>query len=71
MATEICVRIGSFIRVLRTEGGWTQTKIADHTETTREHLSEPENGQKVIDVRILGKVMRTFGLSLAKFFEGL
>jgi transcriptional regulator with XRE-family HTH domain len=65
------MRIGGWIRVSRTERGCTQTKLADHTETTREHLSEPENGHKEIDVRILGKVMRALGLSLVKFFEGL
>jgi hypothetical protein len=42
MATDFCVRIGKRIRVLRTERGWTQTKLVDHAETTR----EPENGHK-------------------------
>jgi transcriptional regulator with XRE-family HTH domain len=67
MVTDFCVRIGKRIRVLRTERGWTQTKLADHAETTQ----EPENGHKKFNVRIPSKVIRALGLSLAKFFEGL
>ena len=67
LATDFCVRIGKWIRVLRTERGWTQTKLANHAETTR----EPENGHKEFDVRIPSEVMRAVGFSLAKFFEGL
>jgi len=71
MATDICVRIGRRIRVLRTEREWTQAMLADHAELTREHLSELENGHKEIGVRILDKIAQALGVSLAKFFEGL
>jgi hypothetical protein len=67
MATDFCVRIGKWIRVLRTERRWTQTKLADHAETTR----KPENGRRKFNVRIPSKVFRALGLSLAKFFQGL
>jgi transcriptional regulator with XRE-family HTH domain len=71
MATDICVRIGRRIRVLRTERGWTQTMLADHAELTREHLSELENGHKEIGVRALEKIARALSLSLHQFFEEL
>jgi transcriptional regulator with XRE-family HTH domain len=70
MATDICVRIGRRIRVLRTERGWTQAMLADHAELTREHLSELENGHKEIGVRALEKIARALSLSLHQFFEG-
>jgi len=70
MATDICVRIGRRIRVLRTERGWTQAMLADHAELTREHLSELENGHKEIGVRTLEKIARALSLSLHQFFEG-
>jgi len=69
MATDICVKIGRRIRVLRTERGWTQAMLADHSDLTREHLSELENGHKEIGIRSLDKVVRALGTSLAKFFE--
>jgi transcriptional regulator with XRE-family HTH domain len=70
MATDICVKIGRRIRVLRTEREWSQVMLADHAQLTREHLSELENGHKEIGARILEKITRALGVSLAKFFEG-
>jgi len=70
MATDICVRIGRRIRVLRTERGWTQAMLADHAELTREHLSELENGHKEIGARSLDKIVKALGISLGKLFEG-
>lgn len=70
MATDICVRIGRRIRVLRTERGWTQAMLADHAELTREHLSELENGHKEIGVRALEKIVQALELNLPTFFDG-
>lgn len=70
MATDICVRIGRRIRVLRTQRGWTQIMLADHAGLTREHLSELENGHKEIGARTLEGVVVALGLKLAEFFEG-
>jgi transcriptional regulator with XRE-family HTH domain len=44
--------------------------LADHAELAREHLSELENGHKEIGVLALERIVRAFGISLAKFFEG-
>jgi transcriptional regulator with XRE-family HTH domain len=71
MATDICVKIGRRIRVLRTERGWTQDMLADHAELTREHLSELENGHKEMGVRSLERVADALEISLGKFFDGL
>ncbi len=71
MATDICVKIGRRIRVLRTEREWTQTMLADHAELSREHLSELETGKKELGVRALERIARALGVTLAKFFEGL
>ncbi len=70
MATDICVRIGRRIRVLRTQREWTQTMLADHAELTREHLSEVEGGKKEIGVRTLDRIVRALDVSLANFFDG-
>jgi transcriptional regulator with XRE-family HTH domain len=58
MATDICVRIGRRIRVLRTERGWTQQILADHAEIAREHLSELESGKKEMGVRTLERIAK-------------
>lgn len=64
------MRIGRRIRVLRTERGWTQAMLADHSELTREHLSELENGHKEIGIRTLEKITLALELSLPEFFQG-
>jgi transcriptional regulator with XRE-family HTH domain len=71
MATDICVRIGRRIRLLRTERGWTQTMLADHAGMTREHLSELENGKKEIGARTLDRVADALDVKLTHFFEGV
>ncbi len=71
MAQDICVRIGRRIRVLRTERGWTQAMLADHSELTREHLSELENGHKEIGVRALENIAQALDTTLPQFFEGV
>lgn len=60
MATDICVRIGRRMRVLRTERGWTQDMLADHAALTREHVSELENGHKEMGVRTLERIAQAF-----------
>ena len=71
MAKDICVRIGRRIRVLRTERGWSQAMLADHSELAREHLSELENGHKEIGARTLERISIALGVSLHQFFEGI
>jgi transcriptional regulator with XRE-family HTH domain len=62
MATDICIRIGRRIRVLRTEHGWTQAMLADHAAVAREHLSELENGKKELGVRTLERIAEALGV---------
>jgi transcriptional regulator with XRE-family HTH domain len=71
MAMDICVKVGRRIRVLRTEREWTQAMLADHSELTREHLSELENGHKEIGIRALEKIARALDVGSAEFFADL
>ena len=64
------MRVGTRIRVLRTEREWTQAMLADHAELTREHLSELENGHKEIGIRALEKIAPALDINLDQFFEG-
>jgi transcriptional regulator with XRE-family HTH domain len=71
MATDVCVKIGRKIRVLRTERGWSQAMLADNAEVAREHLSELENGHKEIGARTLERITKALKVSLAQFFDGM
>ena len=45
--------------------------LADHSELTREHLSELENGKKEIGIRALDRISQALELTLQEFFKGL
>jgi transcriptional regulator with XRE-family HTH domain len=68
MATDILVRVGRRIRVLRIKRGWTQTMLADHAQITREHLSELENGKKEAGIRTINQIVSALEVSLTEFF---
>lgn len=69
MATDICVRLGRRIRVLRTKRGWTQAMLADHATITREHLSELENGRKEAGIKTVEQIASALGITLAELFD--
>ncbi len=69
MATDICVRLGRRIRVLRTEKGWTQQVLADHAELSREHLAELEAGNKEVGIRTLERIARALEITLGSLLD--
>lgn len=69
VAIDICTRIGRRIRRLRLGRGMTQVMLADHAQIAREHLSELENGNKEIGVRVLERIVTSLDISLSAFFD--
>jgi putative transcriptional regulator len=65
MATDICIRVGRKIRLLRAEKGWTQQLLADHAQLTREHLSELESGKKEAGLRMIQRIADALGVNPA------
>jgi len=47
----------------------TQSMLADHSQITREHLSELENGKKEIGARALERIVSALEISLKTFFD--
>ena len=43
--------------------------LADHAQIAREHLSELENGNKEIGVRVLERIVTSLDISLSAFFD--
>jgi transcriptional regulator with XRE-family HTH domain len=43
--------------------------LADHSQITREHLSELENGKKEIGARALERIVSSLEMSLKTFFD--
>jgi transcriptional regulator with XRE-family HTH domain len=71
MATDICITVGRRIRILRTEKGWTQQVLADHSELSREHLAELEAGNKEAGIRTLQRIASSLDRTLSQLLEGV
>lgn len=71
MATDLCVRVGRKIRILRTQREWTQIMLADHASLTREHIAELEAGRKEAGIRTLARIAEAFELTLSEFFKSI
>lgn len=71
MATDICIKIGKRVRVLRLKRHWTQEILADHAVLGRVYLSEIENGRKEVCVRTLERIAMALSVSLSEFFDKL
>jgi len=53
MATDICVRLGKRIKILRKSRSWRQIDLAEHAGIGKNHISELERGQREIGLRNL------------------
>ena len=71
MATDICVRLGRRLRMLRAKRGWTQAYLAAMSGLGRSHISELENGRREAGLRSLELLASSFGMSVAELLKGI
>ncbi|HWR14595.1 MAG TPA: helix-turn-helix transcriptional regulator [Terriglobales bacterium] len=71
MSTDIRVRLGSRVRALRRDRGWTQVEMAELLGIDRSYLSEIETGKKDPSLRVLKTIADGFKLSLSRFLRGI
>lgn len=71
MPKDICQRVGSRIRELRTKRKWTQQILAGHADIGQDHLSELERGKKEIGIRTLERIADALDMTIQQFFEGV
>ncbi len=69
MSTDIRVRLGSRIRLLRRKRGWTQVEMADALGIDRSYLSEIETGKKDPSLTILKTIADGFELTLSELLR--
>ena len=62
-------RVGSRIRELRTERGWSQTYLSVHTGMSKTYISNVETGQKEPCLVTLEVFAQGFEMSLGEFFK--
>jgi XRE family transcriptional regulator, regulator of sulfur utilization len=69
MSSDICTRIGTRIRELRTAQGWTQFEMAERTGIDRSYLAEVETGKIEICIRNLDLIAQTFKIELHQLLK--
>jgi transcriptional regulator with XRE-family HTH domain len=68
---DVCKRVGSRIRKLRQERGWTQTYLSVHSGLGRPFISNIERGQKELCLRSLEILAMAFEISLSQLMRGV
>lgn len=71
MARDICTALGERIRQLRLEREWRQIDLAEETGMHENYVSDLEQGNKEICLRMLHAVARAFGMTMAELLKGI
>lgn len=61
--------LGYRIRLLRTERGWSQERLAERAQVHVNYLGEVERGQRNPAIWNVSRIARALGMSLAELFE--
>ena len=71
MSSDICIRLGKRLRILRKQREWTQVYMAEHVGLDRSFISDLENGKKEICIRNLEVLADAFGLTVSQLLKQL
>jgi len=69
--TNIAVRFGSRLRVLRIKRSWSQVEMAERFGIDRGHISDLEHGKKNVCLPMLEVLSKGFGITIAELMKGL
>jgi transcriptional regulator with XRE-family HTH domain len=69
MADDLLTRLGSRIKRLRLQHGWTQVVMAERLGIDRSFLADVERGKRNISILNLDVIARGLGISLARLFS--
>lgn len=62
-------KVGWRLRELRRKAGFTQEKLAEHTELSQTYVGRIERGETNLSVETLAKLVHVLGVSLPEFFD--
>lgn len=71
MADDLLVRLGSRVRNLRRQQGWTQVVMAERVGLDRSFIADVERGKRNISIRNLDLIAKGFKISLSKLLSRL
>jgi transcriptional regulator with XRE-family HTH domain len=71
VSSDICIRFGNRLRILRKKKGWTQVYMAEHVGIDRSFISDLENGKKEVCIRNLEVIAKAFEMSPTQLLSRL
>jgi transcriptional regulator with XRE-family HTH domain len=66
---DICTRVGTNIRRLREEQGWSQEDYADRAGIHRTYVSDIERGRRNPTITVVEKLARPFGVKAGALLD--
>jgi len=66
---DILQRLGSYIRRLRREKGWSQEQFADEAGIHRTYISDLERGSRNPTIRVLEKLASPLGVEPGRLLD--
>ncbi len=71
MPEDLLIRLGTRIRKLRKQRGWTQVEMAERVGIDRSFLADVERGRRNISVLNLELIAKGLRISLSQMFQKL
>lgn len=69
--STLTIKFGKRIESLRKKRGWDQADLTAHTGIERGHISEIENGKRMINLATLQKLAKGLDTSMAMLLRGI
>ena len=69
--STLTIKFGKRIESLRKKRGWDQADLTAHTGIERGHISEIENGKRMINLATLQKLAKGLNTSMAMLLRGI
>lgn len=70
-ATALSKELGQRVKALREKRGWKQADLSAHTGLDRGHISEIENGKRMMNLLTLQTVAKGLDTTMASLLKGL
>jgi transcriptional regulator with XRE-family HTH domain len=66
---ELKKKFGERVKLLRTEKGWSQEKLALSADLDRTYIPSIEKGERNVSITVIEKIAKAFNLSVSELFK--
>lgn len=66
---DIKKKFGKKVKLLRTEKGWSQEKLALYSDLDRTYIPSIEKGERNVSIVVIEKIAKAFKISVNELFK--